>query len=109
MTELVSSVADRIDRAVQRVTPLAYRRSEEHTSELQSLRHLVCRLLLEKKKTKHQRNFQHGPNISTPVENNLSLKKRTMCAKRTFTESKVHNITFNDRNQVKQLRASQPY
>src|SRR5262245_64848597 len=29
-------------------TPLE--RSEEHTSELQSLRHLVCRLLLEKKK-----------------------------------------------------------
>src|ERR1035438_8491688 len=28
-------------------------RSEEHTSELQSLRHLVCRLLLEKKK-KHR-------------------------------------------------------
>src|SRR5437899_12863484 len=28
----------------------ARRRSEEHTSELQSLRHLVCRLLLEKKK-----------------------------------------------------------
>src|SRR5258705_307295 len=26
-------------------------RSEEHTSELQSLRHLVCRLLLEKKVT----------------------------------------------------------
>src|SRR5262245_65513655 len=30
----------------RRVVP----RSEEHTSELQSLRHLVCRLLLEKKK-----------------------------------------------------------
>src|SRR5258705_1589747 len=29
----------------------AARRSEEHTSELQSLRHLVCRLLLEKKNT----------------------------------------------------------
>src|SRR5258705_10027685 len=29
---------------------VAVRRSEEHTSELQSLRHLVCRLLLEKKK-----------------------------------------------------------
>src|SRR5262247_4762921 len=27
-------------------------RSEEHTSEIQSLRHLVCRLLLEKKKKK---------------------------------------------------------
>src|SRR5262245_65258886 len=30
-------------------------RSEEHTSELQSLRHLVCRLLLEKKKNKKQK------------------------------------------------------
>src|SRR5262245_63133773 len=29
---------------------LSVTRSEEHTSELQSLRHLVCRLLLEKKK-----------------------------------------------------------
>src|SRR5215831_20817603 len=31
---------------------LPHPRSEEHTSELQSLRHLVCRLLLEKKKKK---------------------------------------------------------
>src|SRR5690554_7595438 len=30
-------------------------RSEEHTSELQSRPHLVCRLLLEKKKTEHNR------------------------------------------------------
>src|SRR5258705_8551692 len=30
-------------------------RSEEHTSELQSLRHLVCRLLLEKKKNDRYR------------------------------------------------------
>src|SRR5262245_64106421 len=30
-------------------------RSEEHTSELQSLRHLVCRLLLEKKKKNKER------------------------------------------------------
>src|SRR5262245_63483905 len=29
--------------------PRGVARSEEHTSELQSLRHLVCRLLLEKK------------------------------------------------------------
>src|SRR6266498_4234798 len=29
-------------------------RSEEHTSELQSRPHLVCRLLLEKKKTHHR-------------------------------------------------------
>src|SRR5438876_5714846 len=38
-------------------------RSEEHTSELQSPVHLVCRLLLEKKKntttTQHKRTYQH--------------------------------------------------
>src|SRR5438876_3304763 len=33
-------------------------RSEEHTSELQSPVHLVCRLLLEKKKKKPQRTLQ---------------------------------------------------
>src|SRR5205814_4588068 len=36
--------------------PFALLRSEEHTSELQSLRHLVCRLLLEKKKYQHKHN-----------------------------------------------------
>src|SRR5205814_7767487 len=39
------------DRATDRpLGRMAHARSEEHTSELQSLRHLVCRLLLEKKK-----------------------------------------------------------
>src|SRR3712207_7488174 len=38
--------ADELRRAHQ-----AHRRSEEHTSELQSRQYLVCRLLLEKKKT----------------------------------------------------------
>src|SRR5947199_4421285 len=40
-------------------------RSEEHTSELQSLRHLVCRLLLEKKKKikYNQRNYHVRTNI----------------------------------------------
>src|SRR5262245_49368435 len=33
--------------------PVVLSRSEEHTSELQSLRHLVCRLLLEKKKKRN--------------------------------------------------------
>src|SRR5690625_6295071 len=32
------------------ITPWIFHRSEEHTSELQSRGHLVCRLLLEKKK-----------------------------------------------------------
>src|SRR5262245_62251083 len=37
--------------APRSISARATSRSEEHTSELQSLRHLVCRLLLEKKKT----------------------------------------------------------
>src|SRR2546422_7764818 len=35
------------------------RRSEEHTSELQSRLHLVCRLLLEKKKNTHTKHRRH--------------------------------------------------
>src|SRR5947199_7741590 len=47
---------DKLPKSVDRAHGHALRqlvrdsRSEEHTSELQSLRHLVCRLLLEKKK-----------------------------------------------------------
>src|SRR3989441_7716909 len=40
-------------RAAAPVRPQAGTRSEEHTSELQSLAYLVCRLLLEKKKNTH--------------------------------------------------------
>src|SRR5260370_32218274 len=57
-----SSVSDSVSRAVpiqlvelcvaRSVNPVdVLRRSEEHTSELQSHLNLVCRLLLEKKKT----------------------------------------------------------
>src|SRR3712207_8576322 len=41
-----------------RITPSASAaRSEEHTSELQSRQYLVCRLLLEKKKNKHESTY----------------------------------------------------
>src|SRR5438876_2508505 len=39
-------------------------RSEEHTSELQSPVHLVCRLLLEKKKNTHQNQRISHPSAS---------------------------------------------
>src|SRR5258708_24869276 len=45
-----------VDHAVRARAPL---RSEEHTSELQSPDHLVCRLLLEKKKTRLQYNVSN--------------------------------------------------
>src|SRR5262245_2773190 len=45
-------IAERIlaDGTIETPLDVADARSEEHTSELQSLRHLVCRLLLEKQK-----------------------------------------------------------
>src|SRR2546422_7457624 len=42
--------------------PQGSSRSEEHTSELQSRLHLVCRLLLEKKKTKRQQHSCRAEN-----------------------------------------------
>src|SRR5690625_5833895 len=39
----------------ERIPGLEFQRSEEHTSELQSRGHLVCRLLLEKKKILHKK------------------------------------------------------
>src|SRR2546429_3567092 len=41
-------------------------RSEEHTSELQSRLHLVCRLLLEKKKTLPMPQYPHAPPHKRP-------------------------------------------
>src|SRR5258705_5584894 len=46
----VAVLDHRADRGTGGVGDAGAERSEEHTSELQSLRHLVCRLLLEKKK-----------------------------------------------------------
>src|SRR2546425_8410648 len=44
-------------------------RSEEHTSELQSLAYLVCRLLLEKKKKKQPDHHPHPRRSLTPHDN----------------------------------------
>src|SRR5229473_7064515 len=48
----ILGAARRAPAAPRRFSALAPWRSEEHTSELQSLAYLVCRLLLEKKKKK---------------------------------------------------------
>src|SRR2546425_2711536 len=51
------------------------RRSEEHTSELQSLAYLVCRLLLEKKKKKENHN-EHYDIISADFASATHNKER---------------------------------
>src|SRR5947199_7897875 len=60
-------------------------RSEEHTSELQSLRHLVCRLLLEKKK-------QYKPIVrvrTSPA--NHSVRKSTRISQSVVRRHGVHS------------------
>src|SRR5256884_1914238 len=57
--------------------PTSRSRSEEHTSELQSRLHLVCRLLLEKK--------NHGAPAALPIDRELSEaqhRSRLRCATR---------------------------
>src|SRR5437016_10037568 len=49
------------------------RRSEEHTSELQSLTNLVCRLLLEKKKKK-QKNKNYKNKNKENIKTRVSLQ-----------------------------------
>src|SRR5258706_12212291 len=61
--------------AVLQRRPCAFAgRSEEHTSELQSLTNLVCRLLLEKKKKKHR--YRRGHELTSCVQAGLSRPHR---------------------------------
>src|SRR5438045_5550159 len=50
LKDQVSAAEADLNMAIANTHQAHAARSEEHTSELQSLRHLVCRLLLEKKK-----------------------------------------------------------
>src|SRR5690349_22658039 len=52
-------------------------RSEEHTSELQSRRDLVCRLLLEKKKKKQKQNIQNSPHKNNQLRRSLQSLQTT--------------------------------
>src|SRR5690554_7511635 len=54
-TEDIEKMIERLQEGVQEAV-----RSEEHTSELQSRPHLVCRLLLEKKKNKRSNHNAHS-------------------------------------------------
>src|SRR5258708_21288170 len=49
------------ERRAEPGTRATYSRSEEHTSELQSPDHLVCRLLLEKKNKKEENTSSRSP------------------------------------------------
>src|SRR5689334_23888333 len=60
--------------APRRQTRAPRRRSEEHTSELQSQFHLVCRLLLEKKKKKKNKKQKNKSNTQYAQYNTCTIK-----------------------------------
>src|SRR5205814_2469652 len=79
-------------------------RSEEHTSELQSLRHLVCRLLLEKKKktnkliliSKNKRNLKEltrTTNYANPTHNIRNTRDHDTRVKLCATNTTIHKYT----------------
>src|SRR5437763_9734499 len=73
----MTSIGDRLTEVIRaRIV-----RSEEHTSELQSPMYLVCRLLLEKKKThKPTSYFQHRGDIPTASCRRSPEKRRARSA-----------------------------
>src|SRR5690349_24185468 len=73
LAKLICSVAKPIspDSINSNALVISSQRSEEHTSELQSRRDLVCRLLLEKKKKKKKKEKQS----SNQQQNKLKYNK----------------------------------
>src|ERR1039458_10378238 len=59
--------SDRVSRGCAFSRSMGFQRSEEHTSELQSLRHLVCRLLLEKKQRATLETYARGRRAPAPI------------------------------------------
>src|SRR5262245_64706988 len=81
-------------------------RSEEHTSELQSLRHLVCRLLLEKKKkfrnhlqVHYKKSYLFATMILTSISRPISCSSKI-----NSVNLRLPAIDINDRLAIQSLR-----
>src|SRR5215208_7870482 len=76
-TTLFRSPTDSTGLLVGRDRPFkeSHRRSEEHTSELQSRGHLVCRLLLEKKKKTQISAYREKEKLNTQRTTTIDLNQ----------------------------------
>src|SRR5262245_63466367 len=77
-------------------------RSEEHTSELQSLRHLVCRLLLEKKKKTKKKRKNRKPRRQPRTGSSGSN-----CKRKEPTEDRC--ISIQEQRPTSSKAAEQPH
>src|SRR3989441_4291033 len=87
-------------RPMSRMKPIAdetFSRSEEHTSELQSLAYLVCRLLLEKKKqTRALRSEEHTSELKSLTYLGCPLLLKTKTARNNVSRH-AHTLQTTDR------------
>src|SRR5262249_9957175 len=71
--------------------------SEEHTSELQSLTNLVCRLLLEKKKKNNARNLKHDiPPLTLMQTKRATFRRIRTEARRLTAQVNKSIVTTHD-------------
>src|SRR5947208_4808727 len=69
------------------------RRSEEHTSELQSPDHLVCRLLLEKKKPNRNSKTTHMPRKPPRPQPRATTVRTSQASSTTAEPHELHHTT----------------
>src|SRR5262249_57218576 len=73
----------------------ASNRSEEHTSELQSLTNLVCRLLLEKKKKKKKKKITAQEKKRRTKHRQKSTRVSSALSRKTQPErKKIHDVHY---------------
>ena len=79
-------------------------RSEEHTSELQSLTNLVCRLLLEKKKKKKKEKKKKKKKEKKKKEKRRKKKKekKKKERKKEKTEKETKKVSVKRQNELKE-------
>src|SRR5437016_7015910 len=75
-------------------------RSEEHTSELQSLTNLVCRLLLEKKKKKNK-NYINTKTTTQITQKNDTTRKIKYRNENNTTSSERSNISRDAQSRLR--------
>src|SRR2546429_1820100 len=94
-SERAVAIGGKTPREKEYITAIVdYYRSEEHTSELQSRLHLVCRLLLEKKKQNNCAAFRRGRfRLTTALGITLiSRQSRTAVERESVPAGVTHTI-----------------
>src|SRR5262245_63681476 len=84
-----------LHRPENRALVATWRRSEEHTSELQSLRHLVCRLLLEKKKKKTKRETAQSKTNQTRTAHKANERQEAGSSARQPSRSEGNESVYS--------------